>query len=294
MKKKNLVNIVAGMMLTGFVLNASPVIATEPVEPKKAVRVGTKWVIDKIIARVNGANVLKSDLERPQVGKEGGFYTLNEFIGEELLFQRAHEKHLLPTSTDIDRQIVSFKMQLNLNTASNEQFEEHLKEYGFTLASYRKQLGRLLAVNNAKQAEISEKVLITSQEVEDYYQQNPATIKEKFHLSMGVLDREDVDNYKSLLAQDKLTWKDFGFVDVDELDPRYAAATKLTIGAVTPPIEVNNKYVVIKLIAKEDGRILSLEERYGDIEKTLQLEKRTSFGQSFQEELLGKAFISFP
>lgn len=263
-------------------------------EPKKTAKPGTSWVVDKIVARVNGVNILKSDLEKPQIGKEGELYSLTEYIGEELLFQRAQEKHLLPSAADVERQIVSFKIQLKLEDATNEAFETHLKEYGFTLNSYKKQLGRLLAVNNTKQAEFSEKALITSREVEEAYKANPIYIKDKYHLCMAVLPDDRVENYKELLKNDQLTWKDFGFLEIEELDPRYEVATTLAVGEVTPPIDAQGRHVVLKLIAKQEGRQKTLDESYGDIERILQAEKRANFAQHFQQELLNKAFITIP
>src|ERR1700689_1574659 len=55
-------------------------------------------LIDKILVRVNiegfkGVNILQSDLEKPRIEKEGGTYTLDEAIMEELMLQKATEKH---------------------------------------------------------------------------------------------------------------------------------------------------------------------------------------------------------
>lgn len=286
MKKMSLKSIGARVILVGLLIFV-------PELPAKKSG-GKRWIVDKIVARVNGVNVLKSDLEKPQIGKEGGVYTLGELISEELIFQRAQEKKMLPSAADVDRQIVSFKMQLNLNTASNDEFEQHLKQYGFTFNTYRNQIGRLLAVNNTKQAEISEKILVTSQEVEDFYHRNPAHVKERFNLQMALLDEEHVDNYTSYLENSDVSWKEFGFVQADEIDERYAVATQLSVGEMTPPIKVNNKYVVIKLVAKEDAKLLSLSDRYSEIEKELQYEKRSNFVKSFEKDLLAKAFIYYP
>ncbi len=292
MKKNNFAVHTAAMLLFASAVMLS---AKQSFDAEKApVQPGKRWIIDTIIARVNGVNILKSDLEKPQIGKEGGLYTVDELIGEELIFQRAQEKHLLPNSSDIERQIVSFKMQLNLAQATDEQFEEHLKAYGFTLKEYKNQLGRMLAINNCKQAEISEKVLVTSQEVEDYHKQNPTQVKEKFHLAMTLLNEDNVGEYKDLIDKQELTWKDLGFIETDEIDQQFLEATRLQVGEITKPIKKNKKYVLIKLIEKQESRLLSLNECYGDIEKTLQQTKRETFTQSFQEELRRKAFIFYP
>src|SRR5258707_15686060 len=86
-----------------------------------------RWTVDKIIARVNGVNILQSDLKVARMAKEGGKFTLDEAIVEELLFQRAAEMQTLPTSFEIERQLVSFKMQNNLTELSEQEFEDQLK-----------------------------------------------------------------------------------------------------------------------------------------------------------------------
>src|ERR1700689_4938249 len=65
-------------------------------------------LIDKIVARVNGSNILLSDLMLPRISKEGAPYTLDELVFEEILFQRAGEMQMLPSVLDIDRHIVAF------------------------------------------------------------------------------------------------------------------------------------------------------------------------------------------
>ncbi len=70
----------------------------------------TRFIVDKIIARVNGVNILQSSLEQPRIANEGGLYSLEEAITEELFVQKAIENHFLPTTLDVERQIVSFKM----------------------------------------------------------------------------------------------------------------------------------------------------------------------------------------
>ena len=52
---------------------AAPAVTTEKHAHKW---LSKKWDIDKIVARINGVNILLSDLEQPRIAKEGGKYTL--------------------------------------------------------------------------------------------------------------------------------------------------------------------------------------------------------------------------
>lgn len=254
----------------------------------------TKWVVDTIVARVNGSNILKSDLESQQVGKDGGYATLHELIEDELLLQRAQEKQLIPTRAEVDRQITSFKIQLNMADATDEQFEEHLKQFGLTLKKYREQIGRLISINHTKSIEISEKVLVTSQDIERYFKENPVTVKEKFHLQMATFPEVNLVTYKADLTQGRIAWDDLGFIEKDDIDKKFIRATELAKNQQTEPIKIQDKYVLLKLIDRQDSRLMTLSERYGDIERQLQQEKQQNFVQTLQDDLRQKAFIFYP
>ena len=125
-------------------------------------------LIDKIVAKVNGSNILMSDLQKPQMSKNGLFFSLQEAVNHELIFQKAVERKLLPTQTDVEKQIVALKIQNGIADVSDEEFKKSLEEEGFTVPEYKNQLAKMLAVERLKQMEFSEKVVVTSQEVEDF------------------------------------------------------------------------------------------------------------------------------
>src|SRR3990172_2077019 len=158
------------------------VAVAEPIKKTPKTILSKRWDIDKIVARVNGVNILHSDLEQSRISKEGETYTLDEAIVEELFYQRAAETHMLPTAVDVERQLVSFKIQNNLTELTDKEFEDQLKIHGFTLKNYKRQLGRMIAVENVKRIEISEKIVITAQEVEAFYKDNPEYTKEEYQL----------------------------------------------------------------------------------------------------------------
>lgn len=164
-------------------------------------------VIDKIVVRVNGINILQSDLQTPRIAKEGGFLTLQEAIIEQLLYDRAASLHMLPSEQDIDRQLVSFKMQNNLNDLSDEEFEEQLKESGFTLKMYKRQLGILLAIENVKRVETSERVVVTSQEVEDYCAKHPDCTDDEYLLQICDLPKDGATDLETFLKTKSAKWK---------------------------------------------------------------------------------------
>lgn len=250
-----------------------------------------RWTIDKIVARVNGANILQSHLQQPRITKEGSHFTLDEAIMEELINQKAAEMQVLPSMADVDRQIVAFKIQNNLTDLSDSEFESEIKQHGFTLKMYKHQLARSLAVNNVQRAEMSEKLLITTQEVEEHFKKHPKHTREEFHLSMCIVPEEQLETVEAYLKDTTTTWEDLGFIALKDLGASFACAQTMKVGDTSAPIKMGNEHQVIKLVEKRERRLKTLDERYADIERQLQQERKASFIKQFESDLKSKASI---
>jgi len=246
----------------------------------------SRFVVDKILARVNGVNILQSDLEAPRISKEGGFYSLREAITEELFVQRAIEQHMLPSELDIERQIVAFKMQNDMADIPDAEFERQLKQSGFTLKLYKEQLGRLIAVENVKRAEVSEKLVVTSQEVEEYHKKHPAFVKEGYCLKIAHLkDAQDpVADYH---------WQVLGWVDKDDLDKQFSFVPSMKKGEMSKPVKVGDGYQVVKVVNKRMPRQKTLKECYIEIEKKLYQEKKEKYLKNVEKDIRAKASVVF-
>lgn len=266
----------------------TPTATTPPSEQKKE---RTRWEIDKIMVRVNGNNILKSHLEQPQLGKEGGFYSLEEMIDEELFCQKAVERHLIPTVPDINRQIVNLKIQSGMANMSDDDFEAQLKENGFNMAMYKRQLSRLMAAENLKRVEISEKVVITSQEVEAHYKNNPTFAPARYHLKIAAIPEDKITEYKKLLKTQEITWKDLGWVEKHEIDEQYASVLAMKKGFISKPIKSQEKYHSILLANKEEQRVKTLDECYFAIESQLRNQKRDKLLEKLMCDIKEKATI---
>lgn len=251
-----------------------------------------RHVIDRIVARVNGANILQSDLEQPRISKEGSRYSLDELTLEELLVQRAGEMHMLPTALDIDRQVVTFKIQNHLTELSDIEFENQLKQSGFTLKAYKQQLGRLIAAENVKRAEISEKIVITSQEVEEYHATHPEKAKEEYLLQTCVIKKDQLDHYKELLENKTIAWEELGWIAKKDIGHKFKAVLSMKPGDMSEPVATDDgTYQAVKLLDKKEKRFKALDERYSDIERKLQQERKEKFIGEFEKELKAKASI---
>lgn len=247
------------------------------------------WVIDRIVALVNGVRILKSDLDRPRISKDSGKYDLDEMIKEELLFQKAVDRHLIPSEADIERQIVAFKLQNGLGDLSEDQFEEELKQFGFSSKEYKIQIGRLMATANVTRMEVTDKIVITSQDVENYYKKNPESTPEEYHLKMIPATLGPDKEIKS--NRDELV--DLNWVKKEDLDPKFEFVLKMKKGEVSDIVNVNNKDYVIEVTDKKESHLKTLDERYQEIEKTLIQQKQDKLVKRFEEDLKKNSTIVY-
>jgi len=238
---------------------------------------------DWIKVRVNGANILQSALTEPRIAKEGKPFTLDEAIFEELLIQRATEMQMIPKAPEVERYITSFKIQNNLTELSEQEFEDQLKQSGFSLKQYKQQIARMIATENVKRAEISEKVVITAQEVEEYYNKHPQFTKDVFHIQTST----HTDGKPG-------AWQDLGWIKKKDLSKEFECVLNMQPGEISAPItNANGKEERIKLVEKKAARRKTLDEQYASIERKLQNEKKKNFLGEFEKELKAKATIVY-
>ncbi len=162
------------------------------------------YVLDKIVARVNGSPVLLSDLTQRRIDRNGEPFmqrtdydfkreypikkAIEQAIDDELLFQRSVDRKLMPSELEIEKQIVSLKAMQGLTHLTTEQFEEQLAGEGLTMRSYRVQLRRVLAIEKLRQTEMSERLAITEQELREQFEKSPQTREESYRLKIASFD----------------------------------------------------------------------------------------------------------
>jgi parvulin-like peptidyl-prolyl isomerase len=254
-------------------------------------------LMDKIVARVNGTNILKSDLEQPRIEKNGQPYSLDELIDDELLFQKSAERKLLPTGLDVEKYITSWKTMNNYAQMTDDQFADRLKTEGLSLKRYKSQLARVLAVRNLKQLEVSERILISSREVEEYHKDNKEYADEKFLLQTAIVTFDEIEDEEKveeeITKKKNIKWIDSDWIEKSDLADSMSFVHHMETGAVAKPIKMELGYQLVKLVDKKDRHIKTLEENYVEIERKLQDGKQEKFEEEFTQELRSKSSIVY-
>ncbi len=157
---------------------------------------------------------------------------------------------------------------------------------GFSLKQYKEQLGRLMAVENVKRAEVSEQVVVTSQDVEAYYKEHPSYIKEGYLLKIA-----SIKDPQAIVPNDG--WEDLGWVDKDDLDKQFSFVPSMKKGEISQPIKNDDGYEVVKVVEIRMPRQKTLKECYIEIEKKLYNGKKENYVKTVEKDIWAKAAVVY-
>ena len=250
-------------------------------------------LVDEIKARVNGVNITKSFLDKPQAVMGGQNLSLEDAINNELLFQKAAARKLLATSAEINKQITNLKIHNGIAHLTDEELGEQLMAEGLSFVEYKNQMGRFIAIERLKGAEFNERVVVTSQDVDDYYNENSSWSEEKYLLKMCELKDDSVDKDGNYVKKDNLKWDDLGWIKKDDLSSSLSFVSRMKKGQTCKPIKIGNSYQLVKVIDRSDKFLRSLDDRYNEIESMLHEQKRAKFEVEFEKELRADSSIVY-
>lgn len=148
-----------------------------------------------VMAKVNGRNILASDVEKYYRNQTAGapeqpsdeqadslkLSILRELIDNEILMQRAEKLGLLATDEEVDKKLNEIKAPY-----SADEFNKRLQERSITLDDFKRDLRRSLTVDKVVNKEITSKINVTDQDVANYYNAHKPEfnlIEPQYHLA---------------------------------------------------------------------------------------------------------------
>jgi peptidyl-prolyl cis-trans isomerase SurA len=302
-----------------------------------APRLASAKVIERVIAVVNDEIVLDTELEQQAVGQlrappdldsaagkkaweEHKRKVLDSLIDSRLLSQQAGELKLTVTADEVDRALDEVKKQNQLDDAA---FATALKQQGFTLETYKKNLKRQILELKVLNTAVRSRVSVSDDEVRTYYQQNarqigggdsvhlkqilitvpdgaPASlVEQKQRLAAKVVERARGGTAFAELARaysedeaSKADGGDLGWVQKGSLlDPLDEVIAGMDAGDVRGPVRSSRGFHVLLLVERKQGGLKPFDEVKEQLRKTLydqQLDKAT---QSWLKELRKRAHL---
>lgn len=300
-------------------------------EPKKT----RKVLIDRIIAIVNDDVITQTDLQRSlfplvrqlknvyqggelqQKMHEASIQVLEELISNKLILQTAKhlkEKEILQVQ---DREVNQYMQKIISQFPSKEVFEETLKQENLSFEDFKQDTIDQLLVKSLVSREVSSKVLITKQQVQDYYHEHtndfsfpPQITFRQIWLKSGSKMDEKKTQINDLRLQ-VLNGIDFG-----ELAKQYSEGPKAKEGGlwenieqgkfipelediiwntkpgeVTDVVETHLGFHLIKVEVIQKSRTLEMNEVWNKIENQLYIKQAEEIRHKWLSDLKSKAHI---
>jgi len=171
-----------------------------------------------VVATVDGRKIFRADVEKYYQNQTAGtdqqpvgeqatslrLSILRQLIDDEILMRRAEKLGLLATDEEVDRKLNEIK-----SPYSPEQFGQKLKEKKITADDFKRDLRRSLTVEKVMNKEVTSKINVSDQDVNDYYNAHRGEfnlIEAQYHLAQIFVTPQSnpqVHNLKNDKAQNE-------------------------------------------------------------------------------------------
>jgi peptidyl-prolyl cis-trans isomerase C len=245
---------------------------------------------------------------------------LDDMVGAELLYQSSVEKHLAAASGDVEKQLDTFRSRFPTPQA----FDQALAAQGMTLDGLKKQIQRDMSIQKLIETDITPKITVTEEAKRKFYDENSDKMRQADRLRLShILKRVAPDatpetkaaarrEMDALLEQAK-GGADFGALAREHSDDPGSAKTgaggelvvgrgetvpsfeeaafALQPGGLSPVVETQFGFHIIKLLEKIDGQLVPYDQVSPKIEEYLKQQGLQEQIQSTVEALKGKAQV---
>lgn len=167
---------------------------TEPVTETSAIEAADPASFPDVVATVNGVDIEKSALMKQVAGvgaqappeqdtTSAAFFrgVLDELVGGELLFQASKQRDLTADEAAVEQQLSTLKARFPDQTV----FEQALAQQGLTLDELETQLARDLSIQNLIDADITPRISVSEKAIRKFYDENPERMRQPDQLQLS-------------------------------------------------------------------------------------------------------------
>lgn len=278
--------------------------------------------VNKIAAVVNGEMITMLELQRhtmteavrrklkpsdPKV-KALEREALDSMINDILLRQEAKRYKVTVSDAEVEAELQRNIARIGVSSAK---FDEELKRQGTTRELYKERISNMMLRQRMTNYMVSRKVFVTSEDVENYYNQNKSKMLSEKMASFSILllpEKAPVKQIYEQVRSGKLKFedaarkhsadasaKDGGTIkDVpwDKMPPdMHKLLSSLKDGQMSPPLRTQGGFVVIRRDGITEPKSLNLLEATPKIEEILRAPLLEERFKEYTTQLRGKAVI---
>lgn len=235
--------------------------------------------------------------------------TLERMINNIILTQEAQRLKISVGDSEVDNEIQQI---MSRNRMTPEEFQRQLQIQRTTEKDFRERIRSSILRNRLLANMVGRKVIVTKEEIADYYNQHKQTFMNNQKVRFAVIVYPPTENAEAQAARirsGKLSFEqaarqvsvgpraqeggDVGVVDWNSLDPTWQdRLSQLKPGDVSGLFEVNNGLKgQLKLLSMESGDGQTLEEATPQIERILREPKLQERFREYSEQLRKRAVV---
>ena len=298
-----------------------------------------RQLVDRIAAVVNDEAITQSEvetylrplyqeLEKQYQGEEltrqlneVRLKLLNQMIEDRLVYQSAKAQGIIIDDSEIDEMVEESKGRF----PTESEFENFLAQQGSNLNALREQFRRQIAIRKLQDMEIRSRVVVSPQEIEDYYANRRSEFAEEEGIKVRsitvrkseeavakgivdeaarakidsvrkqVLDGEDFQKLAKQFSEDANAGEQgsMGWMKRGSLLPSIEEVLfSLPAGGISEVLETERGYHVFKVEEKRANRVPPFEEVRDKIRMILYQEEARNRFKEWMDQLKHRAYIS--
>jgi peptidyl-prolyl cis-trans isomerase SurA len=224
-----------------------------------------------------------------------------------ILRQEAERLQIEVSDSEVENEIRQFKARRRL---SDEDFERSLRLQGLTMEQFKTRSREDIVKHKMLGYMVRRKVVVTQEEIDAYKEQNRSELTTERVVGLQILALVDEERANSL-------WKSLqdGEVSFDEAVERYSVGPKndngvmsgvrwreldevwreglrdLDVGAISKPLFIQDKWVILKLIERADGARQEQAAMDEEVREAILRPKLEERFKEYMNGLRGKAII---
>ena len=231
-----------------------------------------------------------TDLHRKSIN--GAEQTADEIIMFGIMYYEALEIYKIPAQDDsITKYVADLKKQHDL---TDEAIKQMFGAAGYTYTEGLEQLKMHRSVDTLLNLKITSRLVVTREEIEAYFTQNPETVQAQYRIQKGFIDKDlcTEDEIYTKLKTHKLArhidWSDSYWLDEDEIADNRLFIKDMAEDEIAFVESDGDRYVFIQMLKKSPAHERTLEERYKEIADILRAPLFEKMFSEYKAELLEK------
>lgn len=237
-------------------------------------------LVDRIVAVVNGEIITFQELQQqirlvvgqtpdPATAEKIAPQVLDSMIDDIVLRQEAQRLNIVVSDSEVENEVRQFKVRRRL---SDEDFERSLRLQGLTPEQFKERSREDIVKHKILGYMVRRKVVVTQEEIDAYLERNRSELTTERVVSLQMVvfaDRqgaetiwkslrggeigidEAVERYSVGPKADKGVMTDVNWRELD--DPWREGLRTLSVGEVSEPFLIQDRWVIVKLLDRRDG-----------------------------------------